>query len=81
MENELFEKEEEEIPLLLVEKMLYGFSFSDTGSATIYNKLARSIKIGQHEMPLMKLARCAKYFAKAGDNIKGGFGVYQIAEK
>jgi hypothetical protein len=81
MENELFEKEEELIPLHLVEKMLYGFSFSDTGSATIYNKLAKSIKIGQHEMPILQLARCAKYFSKASDNLKGGFGIYLIAEQ
>ena len=61
--------------------MLYGFSFSDTGSATLYNKLASTIRIGQHEMPVLQLAKCAKYFAKASDSLRGGNGVYLIAEK
>lgn len=81
LENELFKQEEDFIELQYIEKILYGFSFSDLGSSTIYNKIAQTIKIGQHEIQPLQLAKYAKYYAKASDKIKGAYGIYNIAEK
>ena len=81
MENELFEKEDELIQLQYIDKILYGFSFSDTGSGTVYSKIAKSIRLGQNEIALLKLAKYAKYFCRASDNLRGGGGVYLIAEQ
>lgn len=61
--------------------MLWAFSFSNKGSAELYSKIANTIKLAQHELPAIKLAEFAYYFSKSSENIQGGFGIYQIAEK
>ncbi|EGR31601.1 hypothetical protein IMG5_106540 [Ichthyophthirius multifiliis] len=80
IENELFERELDVVNYRVVGTLLEGFSHSNLGSATLYNSLANTIKIAQHEIHPLELAKYAFYFSKTNENIKGGFGVYKIAE-
>lgn len=82
IENELHDREDMDvININLIEKFLYGFSYSNHGSSLIFHKIAKTIKIAQSEINPLKLALFANYFSRATESIKGGFGVYQIAEK
>lgn len=67
--------------LRYIGKILWSFSFSNLGSVELYSKIGHTIKIAQFEIPPMKLAEYAHYFATAPENVKGGFGVYRIAEE
>lgn len=80
IECELLERDLKYIPFHSIEKILEGFSYSNLGSATLYQKIARSIKLVQFEFAPIKLARFAYLFSKTSDSLKGGFGIYAIAE-
>lgn len=46
----------------------------------VYNKIAKTIKVAQHEIDPLKLADYAYMYSKASENMKAGFGVYHVAE-
>ena len=72
-------REFELIPIHLIGKMLKGFSYCNFGSSMMFGKIAKSIKLAQHEINFMKLAEYSYWFSKASENMQAGFGVYHIA--
>lgn len=81
IETEILERDLELVPIHCVGKILQAYSYSNLGSAIVYQKIGKTIKITQHEIKPLTLAKYAYLFSKASENIKSGFGVYQIALK
>lgn len=65
----------------LIKKVLFSFTHLNLGTATLYGKVARTIKIGQHEFEPLEFCEFAYYLSKVQDNAAGGFGVFRIAEE
>jgi hypothetical protein len=80
IENELFERDMEYVDYRCIGVILEGFSHANLGSTTLYSNLARTIKVASAEISALDIAKYAYYFSKTSENIKGGFGVYKIAE-
>ena len=69
IETELVERELHIVPVHLVDKILQAYSYSNLASSLMYYKIARTIKIVQHEIPIIKIAKYAYLFSKASENM------------
>lgn len=81
IENEIFERDMEYVNYKTIGVLLEAFSHANLGSTTLYANLAKTIKVAEAEIHPMQLAKYAYYFSKTPENIHGGFGVYQMAER
>lgn len=74
---------EEKIPINypMIRKILWSFTHLDVGSSVLYSHLAKTIKIGQHELHPLELAESAYMLSKVTENVTGGYGTFQIAQK
>ena len=63
------EREFEYIPMDCISKLLKGFSYCNLGSAMLYNKISKTIKLAQHEIDPINLANYAYMFSKSSENI------------
>lgn len=61
-------------------KALFAYAHLNMGCATLYSSIARTIKIGQHELEPLELTDLANLFSRVQDNAEGGFGTFRIAE-
>jgi hypothetical protein len=64
----------------IIKRTLFSYTHLNIGTTTLYSAIARTIKLGQHELDPLELAEFANYFSRVQDNVQGGFGVYRIAE-
>lgn len=73
---------EEGLPLQypLLRKAFFAYTHLNVGTTTLYSSMARTVKIGQHELDPLELAQLANYLSRVQDNAQGGFGLYAIAE-
>ena len=62
IETELLDRELELVPVHLVGKILKAYSYTNLGSAIIYQKISKTIKITQNEILPMNLAKYAYLF-------------------
>jgi len=69
-----------ELDYRLIKKILWGFSHANYGSSVLYSTIANQVKKIHMELDPTLLAEYAYYFSKASNSMKGGFGMYQIAE-
>lgn len=84
MENEIYERldnPQEVVSFKDVESIVWAYQFCQYGSATLYDRIAKVIKIAQHEIKPLKLAYFAYLYSKSPENMKGGFGLNALAEK
>jgi hypothetical protein len=82
LEDAMFECDlEEELDHKLIGKILWGFSHANLGTVNVYIAMASRIKKIHFEIKPIKLAEYAYYFSKASTSMKGGFGIYELAEK
>lgn len=72
---------EDELDYRLIGKILWGFTHANLGTTNLYTTIAKRIHSIYFELRPVKLAEYAYYFSKASNSMKGGFGVYQLAEK
>lgn len=84
MENEIYERLDD--PKCVVNykdigKILWAYQFCNYGSAVLFDRLAKIIKIAQHEIDPITLAYYANLYSKSPENMKGGFGIYKLAEE
>lgn len=63
----------------LLRKAFFSYTHLNVGTTTLYKAMARTVKIGQHELDPLELAQLANYLSRVQDNAQGGFGLYAIA--
>lgn len=61
-------------------KALFTYAHLNVGSASLYGSIAKTIKVGQHELEPLELAELANLFSRVNENAQGGFGTFRIAE-
>lgn len=59
-----------------IRKILWAYTHLDVGSAVLYSHIAKTIRIGQHELSPLELAESAYMLSKVSENATGGFGVF-----
>ncbi len=71
---------DEEIDHKLIGKILWGFSHANFGSPILYNTISKHIERIYYEIHPLKLSEYAYYYSKSSENMRGGYGTYELAE-